>query len=64
MVESEVIDMIEIIKLVEYAELSGFSLSVNDDKLRVKNGSNLPYYLKKMLTIHKSDILIQLGVVN
>jgi len=53
--------MIEIIKLIEYAELSGFSLSVNNDKLRVRNGSNLPYHLKQMLMVHKDDILQQLG---
>jgi len=52
--------MIEIIKLIEYGELSGFSLSINNDKLRVRNGSNLPYHLKQMLMIHKDSILKQL----
>lgn len=53
--------MIERIKLIEYAVLSGFSLSVNKDKLRVNNGSNLPYHLKQMLKLHKDDILQRLG---
>ncbi|HLR60542.1 MAG TPA: hypothetical protein VK094_08745 [Pseudogracilibacillus sp.] len=53
--------MTEIIKLIEYAELSGFPLSVNQDKLRVANGSNLPYHLKQMLQLHKKDIIRQLG---
>lgn len=53
--------MIETQKLIEYSELSGFSLSVNEDKLRVTNGSILPYHLKQMLQVHKDDILQQLG---
>jgi len=49
--------MIEVIKLIEYAELAGFRLSINGDKLSVGNGSNLPYHLKRLLTIYKTDIL-------
>jgi len=50
--------MEEISKLIEYAELARFSLSPNGDKLTVKNGSNLPYQLKRLLTIYKDDILL------
>lgn len=49
--------MDEVIKLIEYAELAGFPLSVNGDKLNVGNGTNLPYNLKKLLIIHKDDII-------
>lgn len=49
--------MTEIHKLIEYAEISGFPLSANGDKLSVGNGSNLPYHLKRLLIIHKNDIL-------
>ena len=54
--------MIEILKLIEYAELAGFRLSINGDKLSVGNGTNLPYQLKKMLTIHKEDVIKVLEV--
>lgn len=53
--------MNEINLLIDYAELSGFSLSINQDKLRVNNGSNLSYHLKQMLMVHKDDILQQLS---
>jgi|SRR5699024_10602204 len=49
--------MTEIELLIEYAELSGFHLSINGDNLSVGNGSNLPYHLKRLLTIYKTDIL-------
>lgn len=54
--------MNEIIKLIEYAELAGFHLTINGDKLSVGNGSNLPYQLKKMLTIHKEDVIKALEI--
>lgn len=50
--------MIEILKLIEYAELAGYPLSPNGDKLSVGNGSNLPYHLKQLLIIHKDKILM------
>lgn len=49
--------MIEIIKLIEYSELAGFPLSINGNNLRVGNGTNLPFHLKRQLTIHKDEIL-------
>lgn len=49
--------MEEVIKLIEYAEISGFSLTPNGDKLRVKNGTNLTPRLKHLLTVYKDDIL-------
>ncbi len=52
--------MDEILKLIEYAEVAGFHLYSNGDKLTVKNGSNLPYQLKRLLTIYKDDILTEL----
>ncbi|WP_077705511.1 hypothetical protein [Virgibacillus dokdonensis] len=49
--------MIGIIKLIDYAELAGFSLSVNEDRLIVNNGTNLPYYLKRLLVTYKNEII-------
>ena len=49
--------MNEVIKLIEYAEMAGFPLSPNGDKLRIKNGSNLPYQLRRLLIIYKDEIL-------
>lgn len=49
--------MIEIIKLLEYAELSGHPIKPNGDKLRVGNGSRLPYHLKQQIILHKDEIL-------
>ena len=49
--------MTEVIKLIEYAELSGFRFYPNGDKLTVKNGSNLPYQLKRLLTFYKNEII-------
>lgn len=52
--------MEEVIKLIEYFELSGFELIPNGDKLIVKNGKNLSPRLKRLLQIYKRDILIVL----
>lgn len=52
--------MEEVIKLIEYVELSGFELIPNGDKLIVKNGKNLSPRLKRLLQIYKKDILIVL----
>lgn len=52
--------MEEVIKLIEYAELSGFQLIPNGDKLIVKNGKKLPHQLKRLIKIYKDDILIVL----
>lgn len=52
--------MEEVSKLIEYAEIAGFLLFSNGDKLTVKNGSNLPYHLKRLLTIYKDDIILML----
>ena len=52
--------MEEVIKLIEYAELSGFQLIPNGDKLIIKNGKNLSPRLKRLLQIYKKDILIVL----
>lgn len=32
-------------------------LTPNGDKLRIKNGANLPKQLKRLLTIYKDEIL-------
>lgn len=49
--------MSEVKKLIEYAELAGFPLSPNGDKLTVKNGTNLPYQLKRLLSLYKNEII-------
>lgn len=49
--------MEEVYELIRYAKLCGFSLTPNGDKLRVKNGANLPKQLKRLLTIYKDEIL-------
>jgi len=49
--------MEEVNKLIEYAELAGFPLSPNGDKLTVKNGTNLPYQLKRLLSLYKNEII-------
>lgn len=53
-------NMEEVIKLIEYVELSGFELIPNGDKLIVKNGKNLSPRLKRLLQIYKKDILLVL----
>jgi len=52
--------MIEIVKLIEYAELAGFPLFVQDGQLIAKNGKNLPFHLKEQITIHKDDVIFLL----
>lgn len=49
--------MKQVEKLIEYSEIAGFHLIPNGDKLTVINGSNLPERLKKLLIIHKNDII-------
>lgn len=53
--EGELMD--EVIKLIEYSNLAGFPLTSNGEKLKIKNGRNLPHNLKKLLIAYKDDIL-------
>ncbi len=49
--------MIEVIILLEYAELCGHPMWRDGDKLMVKHGSDIPWNLKEQIIAHKQDIL-------
>lgn len=52
--------MIEIQKLIEYSNLAGFPMYINDDKLMVRNERNLPHNLKELIKLNKELIMQQL----
>lgn len=43
--------------LIYYSEIAGFPLSVDSGRLKVSNGSNLPEQHKKVILLHKEDII-------
>lgn len=48
--------MIEIQKLIEYAELCGHELYIKGDKVMVTNGKKLPYQLRRLIKLLRDDI--------
>ena len=49
--------MSEVIKLIEYAELGGFHLYIENGELKVSNASKLTPHLYELLGMYKEEIM-------